>query len=121
MAGDRIVHIVEDDAAVRRSLERLLYSAGFTTYGYPSALALLAAAPHLSEGCILLDIWTPGLDGIELQARLRAMGIAFPIVTMTGQGDIATAIRAIKGGAIDFIEKPFDDGIAAGDRGSVRC
>jgi two-component system, LuxR family, response regulator FixJ len=109
MAGDRTIHIVDDDAAVRRSLERLLRLAGFLTISYASSLAFLAAAPRLSGGSILLDVRMPDLTGIELLDRLCSMGITLPVIMITGHGDVPTAVRAMKGGAVDFIEKPFDD------------
>jgi two-component system response regulator FixJ len=109
MAVDRTVHIVDDNDAVRQSLLRLLQSAGFAAVGYPSASALLDAAPALSSGCILLDLQMPGMQELEAQVRLRELDIALPLVVMTGQGDVQTAVRAVKTGAADFIEKPFED------------
>jgi two-component system response regulator FixJ len=103
------VHIVDDDAPVRRSLERLLQSAGLKTVAHETALAFLEAAPGLSTGCILLDIRMPGMDGLELQARLNHLGCCLPLIAMTGHGDVGTAVRAMKAGAVDFLEKPFDD------------
>jgi two-component system response regulator FixJ len=104
-----IVHVVDDDAAVRRSLERLLTAAGFSPVSYETPLAFLAAASGRFTGCILLDLWMPGMDGLEVQARLRQMGVPLPVIVLTARGDVATAVRAMKAGAIDFIEKPFDD------------
>jgi two-component system response regulator FixJ len=104
-----VVHIVDDDAAIRRSLERLLASAGFTPVAYETPLVFLAAASGRLTGCILLDLWMPGMDGLEVQTRLRRMGILLPVIVMTAGGDVQTAVRAMKAGAIDFIEKPFDD------------
>lgn len=109
MSNERIVHIVEDDAAVRRSLERLLDSAGLTPVLYESALVFLDAIPRLSTGCVLLDVRMPEMDGLELQARLNGLGFRLPIIVMTGHGDVQTAVRAMKAGAQDFIEKPFED------------
>jgi two-component system response regulator FixJ len=103
------VHIIDDDAPVRRSLERLLQSAGLKTVAHKTALDFLEAAPGLSAGCILLDIRMPGMDGLELQARLNHLGCCLPLIAMTGHGDVVTAVRAMKAGAIDFLEKPFDD------------
>ena len=105
----KTVHIVDDDAAVRRSLERLLDSAGFEPVSHETSTAFLAAAPDLSEGCVLLDVRMPGLDGPAVQASLATLQSTLPVIVMTGQGDIQTAVRAMKAGAIDFIEKPFDD------------
>jgi two-component system, LuxR family, response regulator FixJ len=109
MPVERIVHVVDDDPAFRRSIEALLESAGFATRAYDSALAVLNAASQLSGGCMLLDFRMPGINGLELQASLNELGIRLPVIVMTGQGDVATAVRAMKAGAVDFIEKPFDD------------
>jgi two-component system response regulator FixJ len=109
MPSKPVVHVVDDDAAIRRSLERLLNSAGFTPVSYETPLVFLAAASGRLTGCILLDLWMPGMDGLEVQTRLRRMGILLPVIVMTAGGDVQTAVRAMKAGAIDFIEKPFDD------------
>jgi two-component system, LuxR family, response regulator FixJ len=110
MPADRTIHVVDDDAGVRRSLERLLHAAGFAAVSYPTPELFLEAAPGLASGCVLLDVRMPGMDGLTLQAELRARGSALPVIMMTGQGDVAMAVRAMKEGAADFIEKPFDDG-----------
>jgi two-component system response regulator FixJ len=128
MPTERIVHVVDDDADVRRSLERLLLSAGFTPVLYDSGFAMLEAASGLSGGCVLLDLRMPGVDGLALQAKLNDLGIRLPVILMTGQGDVPTAVRAMKTGAVDFIEKPFDDErllasielAVAGERGGGR-
>jgi two-component system response regulator FixJ len=111
VTDERTVHVVDDDAAVRRSLERLLDAAGFRTVSYGSSLAFLAVAPGLSSGCVLLDVRMSGMDGLTLQARLAKLENHLPVVVMTGQGDVQTAVRAMKAGAIDFIEKPYDDDV----------
>lgn len=108
MPTERIVHVVDDDADVRRSLERLLLSAGFTPLLYDGGLAVLDAVSGLSAGCVLVDVWMPGMDGLELQAKLNDLEIRLPVIVMTGHGDVPTAVRAMKIGAVDFIEKPFD-------------
>jgi two-component system response regulator FixJ len=106
---DRTVHVVDDDADVRRSLERLLLSADFTPVLYATPAAIIERASELSQGCLLLDVRLPGMDGLELQARLTALGVRLPVILMTGQADVPTAVRAMKAGAVDFIEKPFDE------------
>jgi two-component system, LuxR family, response regulator FixJ len=106
---DRTVHVVDDDPAVRRSLERLLDAAGFHVVSYQSPAAFLNAASGLSAGCILLDIRMPGVDGLEVQARLNRLRVNLPVIVMTGHGDVPSAVRAMKAGAVDFLEKPFDD------------
>jgi two-component system response regulator FixJ len=109
MPDERVVHIVDDDPAFRRSVEVLLDSAGFATRAYASAPAVLDAASQLSGGCILLDVQMPEINGLELQARLNELGICLPVIVMTGRGDVATAVRAMKAGAVEFVEKPLDD------------
>jgi two-component system response regulator FixJ len=110
----RSVYIVDDDAALRRSIERLLRSAGLTASSYETAFAFLDAAPELIDGCILLDVRMPGMDGLELQEHLNSLGINMPVIMMTAKGDVGTAVRAMKAGADDFIEKPFDDDLLLG-------
>jgi two-component system response regulator FixJ len=109
MMADRTVYVVDDDAAVRRSLERLLDVAGFHVVSYESPSAFLEAASGLSAGCILLDIRMPAVDGLEVQARLNRLRVQLPVIVMTGHGDVPSAVRAMKAGAVDFLEKPFGD------------
>ena len=109
MATERIVHVVDDDPAVRRSLGQLLYSADFECVGYESALAFLESVPGISAGCVLLDLKMPEIDGLALQGQLADLGFNLPVIVITGHGDTSIAVAAMKGGAVDFIEKPFDD------------
>ena len=109
MPAERTVHVVDDDAAIRRSLEVLLDAAGFQVISYDTPLGFLEAAPSLSPGCVLLDIKMPGMDGLELQALLLKGNAALPVIVMTGQGDVQSAVRAMKAGAVDFLEKPYSD------------
>lgn len=111
MALERTVYVVDDDAAVRRSLERLLESAGIRVISYETSFAFLEAAPGLAPGCVLLDLKMPEMDGLELQALLRKRNVSLPAIVMTGQGDVQSAVRAMKAGAIDFIEKPCNDDV----------
>jgi FixJ family two-component response regulator len=111
MAAEAAVHIVDDDPAVRRTLERLLDGMGFQTRSYDSPSAFLDIASSLSAGCLVLDIRMPGMDGLELQARLLELGIALPVIVVTGQGDVESAVRAMKAGAVDYIEKPYSDAV----------
>jgi two-component system, LuxR family, response regulator FixJ len=108
MPAERTIHVVDDDVAVQLSLERLLGSMGFATVSYTTPGAFLLEAPHLSGGCVLLDVKMPGISGLEVQARLRAIGFVPPIIVLTGQGDIQTAVLAMKAGAFDFLEKPYE-------------
>jgi len=109
MPDKPIIHVVDDDMTFRQSLEALLEADGFKTATYASGRAILDVVSQLTEGCILLDIQMPGMDGLELQSRLRELGIRLPVIVMTGQGDVPTAVRAMKAGAVDFIEKPFGE------------
>ena len=109
MATERIVYVVDDDTAVRRSLGRLLYSADFECVAYESPLALLQVVPEISGGCVLLDFKMPEIDGLAMQGQLNHLGFRLPVIVITGHGDIPTAVQAMKAGAVDFIEKPFDD------------
>jgi two-component system response regulator FixJ len=109
MADEKLVHVVDDDAAIRRSLEHLLGAAGFRIVSYATPKSFLDAAAGLTGGCALLDVQMPEMDGLELQARLRAMKVTLPVIVMTGQGDVQSAVRAMKAGAVDFIEKPYSD------------
>lgn len=101
------VHIVDDDADVRKSLAFLLRSAGMDVKTYESAKEFLAAASALGHGCIVTDVRMPGMSGLELQRRLQELEIRLPVIIMTGHGDVPLAVEALKAGAADFIEKPF--------------
>jgi two-component system response regulator FixJ len=103
------VHIIDDDDAVRDSLAVLLDSAGLPVRTYASATEFLALAPGLAGGCVLTDVCMPGLDGLALQRRLTEVGVTLPVIVMTGHGDVPIAVAALKAGAVDFLEKPFDD------------
>jgi two-component system response regulator FixJ len=105
--GDRVVYIVDDDEAVRESLAALLEAKSYTVRSFALAREFLAAAPTLRPGCLVADIRMPEMDGLELQRRLTELGFNFPLILITGHGDVALAVRAMKGGAVDFIEKPF--------------
>jgi two-component system, LuxR family, response regulator FixJ len=109
MAAEAAVHIVDDDPAVRRTLERLLDGMGLQTRSYDSPSAFLDIASSLSAGCLVLDIRMPGMDGLELQARLLQLENPLPVIVVTGQGDVRSAVRAMKAGAVDYIEKPYSD------------
>jgi two-component system response regulator FixJ len=109
VSANTTVHIVDDDPSVRRSLDRLLNSAGFEPKAYSTPFEFLENYSADSAGCVLLDIRMPGMDGLEMQAQLRRLAFDLPVIMMTAQGDVATAVRAMKAGAIDYIEKPFDD------------
>jgi two-component system response regulator FixJ len=103
------VYVIDDDEAMRDSLNFLLDSAGFKVTLFETALSFLDALPGLAFGCVVSDVRMPGLDGIELLKRVKAGHSAFPIVIMTGHGDVPLAVEAMKLGAVDFLEKPFED------------
>ena len=109
MAADGVVHVIDDDADVRQSLAFLLSSAGLAVQVHESAIAFLDALPGIAGGCVVTDIRMPRMDGLELQRRLRELNTGLPVIVMTGHGDVPLAVEAMKAGAIDFIEKPFDD------------
>jgi two-component system, LuxR family, response regulator FixJ len=104
----RLVHLVDDDEAIRRSAGFMLKTAGLRVETYESGVELLRHARDLEPGCILLDIRMPHMDGLEVVDALKGQGVTLPVVIMTGHGDISLAVRAMKAGAIDFIEKPFE-------------
>ena len=104
----QVVHLVDDDVAVRRSVSFMLKTMGFQVRTYETGDAFLKSAKDVEDGCILLDIRMPGMDGLELQQALQRKGVALPVVIMTGHGDITLAVEAMKAGAVDFIEKPLE-------------
>ena len=108
-AGSPTVFIVDDDPAMRESLTFLVSSVGLRVESFPSALEFLDSYEPSSDGCLVLDIRMPGMSGLELQERLRERRIDMPIVMITGFGDVPMAVRALKRGAVDFLEKPFTD------------
>ena len=109
MAKTPLVHVVDDDASVRESLAMLLESAGFSARTYDSAAAFLEAAADCTAGCVVTDVQMPDLNGLELQRRMGELGIRLPVIMMTGHADVPIAVEALKAGATDFLEKPFDD------------
>ena len=104
-----IVHVVDDDPGVLDAVRLLLRSVGLASRGYASALEFLEAHDPDAPGCLVLDLRMPGMSGVELQERLGELGSDIPIVFVTAHGDVPTAVRAVKAGAIDFIQKPFHD------------
>ncbi len=106
---DIVVHIVDDEEAVRTSLSFLLGAAGFAVRTHASATAFLEIAPGIRNGCLVTDLRMPDIDGVELLRRLGAAGAMLPAIVVTGHGDVQMAVEAMKNGALDFIEKPFSD------------
>src|SRR5262245_47440722 len=109
MLAERIVHIVDDSPAVLRALERLLNTANFTVNCYERPKDFLEQAERSSEGCVILDLRMPELDGLQVQARLREMGSRLPVIFLTAYGNVKVAVQAMKAGAVDFVEKPIAD------------
>jgi two-component system response regulator FixJ len=109
MPDAQVVHIIDDDLDVRQSLAFLLGTAGMTVRVHDSAVSFLDNLATIQDGCIVTDVRMPGIDGIELLRRLKAANSRLPVIVMTGHGDISLAVQAMKAGAVDFIEKPFDD------------
>ncbi|HEX2801910.1 MAG TPA: response regulator, partial [Phenylobacterium sp.] len=103
------MHVVDDDQAVRDSAAFLLQVSDYTALTYPSGVAFLEAVGTAEPGCILLDINMPGMSGLEVQAELRARSIAWPVIVLTGRGDVGIAVQAMKNGAFEFLEKPYQN------------
>ena len=109
MAISAVVHLIDDDEDVRKALAFLLSTAGMAVRVHESGLHFLDSLEGLQPGCIVSDVRMPGLDGLELQRKLQEKGVDMPMIIMTGHADVALAVAAMKAGAIDFLEKPFDD------------
>jgi two-component system response regulator FixJ len=109
MTTERTVYVLDDDKAVCRSLQRLLGSANFEAVTFERPDEFLTAAKTLKAGCVLLDVRLPGMNGLEVQEQLHKMKNELPVIVMTAQGDVQTAVRAMKAGASDFLEKPYSD------------
>ena len=109
MPPNILVHVIDDDDAVRESLEFLLRTAKIDVRTYDSATAFLAAMSKGATGCIVTDVRMPGMSGVDLLRELKARGSTMPVIVITGHGDIQLAVEAMKVGAADFLEKPFDD------------
>lgn len=111
MRSEDVVHVIDDDEAMRHSLAFLLRSAKVEVQTYESATAFLKGLPKIKSGCVVTDVRMPGMSGIDLLKHLRQVKIAMPVIVITGHGDIPLAVEAMKGGAADFLEKPFDDAV----------
>lgn len=109
MTAPQMIHVVDDDEAIRESIEFLLDSAGMPVRTYESAAALLERKDALEPGCILTDVRMPGLSGLELVDKLKELGVLHPVIVLTGHADVPLAVQAMKAGVVDFLEKPFDD------------
>jgi two-component system, LuxR family, response regulator FixJ len=108
MTTEKLVHIVDDDDAVRRSAAFMLKHAGYRVECHVSGVAFLKEAKHAERGCVLLDVRMPEMDGLEVQQEMTNNGIDMPIVILTGHGDVDVAVKAMRAGAVNFIEKPYE-------------
>jgi two-component system response regulator FixJ len=109
MTEQRIVHLIDDDAALRDAVGLLLRAEGFRVHPYDSAMAFLKAASANAEGCVLTDVRMPRMNGIELIAKMKEERISIPVVVLTAHADVPLAVEAMKLGAVDLLEKPFED------------
>lgn len=108
MTSDLTVHVIDDDDAARESLTFLLRTAKYSVYNYNSAVTFLKSLPSIEGGCIITDLRMPEMSGLDLVHYLKSHANSLPVVVVTGQGDVSLAIEALKAGALDFIEKPYD-------------
>jgi two-component system response regulator FixJ len=108
MSASRIVYVVDDDDAVRDSVAMLLEGAGYEIHTFASGAAFLEVADAAQPGCVLLDMRMPQMNGLEVQEALTRRGFSLPVIVLTGESDIGIAVRAMKGGAFEFLEKPYD-------------
>ena len=106
---EQTVYVIDDDEAVRQSLEFLLKTVGIKVFGFESAKVFLEKLPHIKSGCIITDVRMPEITGIDLLRRVRESSVEIPVIVITGHGDVSLAVEAMKVGAVDFLEKPFDD------------
>jgi two-component system response regulator FixJ len=109
MPDRSVVYVIDDDEAARDSLAFLLRSAKLDVRTFESAVAFLEVSPAPGAGCVVTDIRMPQMTGLELLARLKSLDVALPVIVITGHGDVPLAVEAMKAGAVDFLEKPFDD------------
>lgn len=107
MTEPRLIHLVDDDEAIRHSASFMLRHAGFRVKTYTDGVTFLGQVAEAERGCILLDVQMPQMDGLEVQEALNQRGVAMPVIVLTGHGDVAVAVRAMKAGAVDFVEKPY--------------
>ncbi len=107
MTDTRVIHLVDDDEAIRHSASFMLRHAGFRVKTYIDGVAFLEQVEAAEKGCILLDVQMPKMDGLEVQEALNQRGVAMPVIVLTGHGDVGVAVRAMKAGAVDFVEKPY--------------
>lgn len=108
MSDKRLIHIIDDEESIRRSAGFMLKTSGFAVRPWESGVAFLKEVRHAETGCILLDVRMPEKDGLEVQQELNERGVGMPVIVLTGHGDVGIAVKAMKAGAVDFLEKPFE-------------
>lgn len=109
MSEKQTIHLIDDEESVRRGLGFMLKTSGYAVQGWSSGVEFLKQVRSADPGCILLDIRMPEMDGLEVQQALNERGVAMPVILITGHGDVGLAVKAMRAGAVDFIEKPFDN------------
>lgn len=108
MGDKRVIYLVDDEEAIRRSASFMLWTSGYDVKPYPSGGEFLKDARAAEVGCVLLDVRMPDMDGLQVQKEMATRGINMPVVVLTGHGDVSIAVQAMKAGAVDFLEKPFE-------------
>lgn len=111
MTDRKLVHIVDDEDAIRRSASFMLKTSGYAVQTWATGVAFLKEIRHIPDGCVLLDVRMPEMDGLEVQDALRERGVTMPVIVLTGHADVSIAVRAMKAGAVDFLEKPFEKAV----------
>ena len=108
MGDRRIIHLVDDEESIRKAASFALKTAGYDVIAYTSGVEFLRTAKSAEVGCVIWDVRMPEMDGLQVQTTMAARGINMPVIVLTGHGDVSVAVQAMKGGAIDFLEKPFE-------------
>lgn len=111
MPDRKLVHIVDDEDAIRRSASFMLKTSGYAVETWATGVAFLKEVRHIEAGCVLLDVRMPDMDGLEVQQALLERGVTMPVIVLTGHADVSIAVRAMKAGAVDFLEKPFEKAV----------
>ena len=111
MSDRKLVHIVDDEEAIRRSASFMLKTSGYAVETWANGALFLKEIRHVPEGCVLLDVRMPEMDGLEVQQAMLERGVTMPVIVLTGHADVSIAVRAMKAGAVDFLEKPFEKAV----------
>ncbi|MBW8297962.1 response regulator [Sphingopyxis sp.] len=111
MTNRKLIHIVDDEEAIRRSASFMLKTSGYAVETWATGVAFLKEIRHVPQGCVLLDVRMPEMDGLDVQQALLERGVTMPVIILTGHADVSIAVRAMKAGAVDFLEKPFEKAV----------